>query len=81
MDIYSDSEDDKIDFIPIGFLDDDATKQKQEIYGVPIIGTLADLPRVLNGLGIAIVSTNKGVLSDRQCREQKVGGEFLCTVS
>jgi len=38
------------------------------------------LPRVLNGLGIAIVSTNKGVLSDRQCREQRVGGEVLCTV-
>jgi len=38
------------------------------------------LPRVLNGLGIAIVSTNKGVLSDRECRRQKVGGEVLCTV-
>jgi len=40
-----------------------------------------ELPNVLNGLGIAIVSTNKGVLSDRQCREQNVGGELLCTVS
>ena len=39
-----------------------------------------DLPRVLDGLGIAVVSTNKGVLSDRVCREQKVGGEVLCTV-
>ena len=39
-----------------------------------------DLPRILNGLGIAVVSTNKGVLSDRECREQKVGGEVLCTV-
>lgn len=39
-----------------------------------------DLPRVLDGLGIAIVTTNKGVLSDRACREQKVGGEVLCTV-
>ena len=38
---------DKIDFIPIGFLDDDFAKQKQEIYGVPIIGKLDDLPRVL----------------------------------
>jgi len=38
------------------------------------------LPRVLDGLGIAIVSTPKGVLSDRACREQKVGGELLCTV-
>ena len=39
------------------------------------------LPKVLNGLGIAIVSTNRGVLSDRQCKEMKVGGELLCTVS
>lgn len=41
---------------------------------------IADLPRVLDGLGIAIVSTNKGVLSDRSCREQKLGGEVLCRV-
>lgn len=39
-----------------------------------------DLPRVLDGLGIAIVSTPNGVLSDRACREQNVGGELLCTV-
>ena len=39
-----------------------------------------DLPKVLNGMGIAIVSTSKGVLSDRQCREQKLGGEVLCSV-
>ena len=40
-----------------------------------------DLPRVLNGLGIAIVSTSQGVLSDRQCREKRISGELLCTVS
>jgi small subunit ribosomal protein S8 len=39
-----------------------------------------DLPRVLDGLGVAIVSTSKGVLSDRKCRELNVGGELLCTV-
>lgn len=39
-----------------------------------------EMPRVLNGLGIAIVSTNRGVLSDRQCKEMKVGGELICTV-
>ena len=38
------------------------------------------LPRVLNGLGIAVVSTNQGVLSDRQCRERRIGGEVICTV-
>ena len=38
------------------------------------------LGRIRDGLGIAVVSTSKGVLSDRQCREQRVGGEVLCTV-
>lgn len=38
------------------------------------------LPRVLDGLGIAVVSTSQGVLSDRQCKKKKVGGEVLCTV-
>ncbi len=39
-----------------------------------------DLPRPLAGLGICIVSTPKGVLSDRQARQENVGGELLCTV-
>jgi len=39
-----------------------------------------DLPRPLAGLGVAIVSTSHGVMSDRQAREQHVGGEWLCTV-
>jgi len=39
-----------------------------------------DLPRPLGGLGIAILTTPRGVLSDRQCRMEKVGGEHLCTV-
>ena len=39
------------------------------------------LPKVLGGLGVAIVSTSKGVMSDRQAREQGIGGEVLCIVS
>lgn len=39
-----------------------------------------ELPRVLDGLGVAVVSTSQGVLSDRECRRRKVGGELLCTV-
>jgi small subunit ribosomal protein S8 len=39
-----------------------------------------DLPRIRNGLGIAIVSTPKGVLSDAEAREQNAGGEVLCQV-
>jgi small subunit ribosomal protein S8 len=42
---------------------------------------VSDLPKVLNGLGIAVVSTSKGVMSDRRARESGVGGELLCTVS
>ena len=40
-----------------------------------------ELPRVLNGLGIAIVSTSKGVMTDKEARSQHVGGEVLCYVS
>ena len=38
------------------------------------------LPPVLDGLGISIVSTSKGIMSDRQARTQRLGGELLCTV-
>ena len=39
-----------------------------------------DLPRVLNGLGIAIISTSQGVMTDKEARELNVGGEVLCYV-
>jgi small subunit ribosomal protein S8 len=39
-----------------------------------------DLPKVEAGLGIAIISTSKGVMTDRQARKENVGGEVLCTV-
>jgi small subunit ribosomal protein S8 len=38
-----------------------------------------DLPRPLNGMGISVVTTSVGVLSDRECRQRNVGGEVLCT--
>jgi small subunit ribosomal protein S8 len=40
----------------------------------------SDMPRVLNGLGIAIVSTSKGVMTNKQARQENVGGEVLCYV-
>ncbi|MEN8126909.1 MAG: 30S ribosomal protein S8 [Planctomycetota bacterium] len=63
--------------------------------GNPVIGTIQrvskpgcrvysgkeGLPRVMGGLGVAIVSTSKGVMSDRKCRQENVGGELICTVS
>lgn len=40
----------------------------------------ADMPRVMNGLGIAIVSTSKGVITDKEAKRENVGGEILCYV-
>ncbi|TVR41460.1 MAG: 30S ribosomal protein S8 [Bacteroidia bacterium] len=44
------------------------------------VGT-KDLPRVLNGLGVAIVSTSKGLMTDKEARQLKIGGEIICYVS
>lgn len=40
-----------------------------------------NLPRVLNGLGVAILSTSQGVMSDKEARKLKIGGEVLCYIS
>jgi small subunit ribosomal protein S8 len=42
--------------------------------------TVAEIPRVRNGLGVAILSTSRGVMTDRQAREEKVGGELLAII-
>lgn len=39
-----------------------------------------NIPKVLDGLGISIVSTPKGIMSDRECRKLRLGGEIICTV-
>lgn len=49
--------------------------------GLRIYKAKQDLPKVMGGLGVAIVSTNKGVMSDRAARAAEVGGEVLCYVS
>lgn len=48
--------------------------------GLRRYSSVEDLPRVLNGLGIAILSTSKGVISDKEARNLNVGGEVLCYV-
>ena len=48
--------------------------------GRRVYSSVEDLPKVLGGLGIAIVTTPKGVLTDKECRKQSVGGEVLCYV-
>ena len=49
--------------------------------GLRIYKGCDDIPRVMNGLGVAIVSTPKGVMTDRKARASKVGGEVLCIVA
>lgn len=48
--------------------------------GRRIYKTVKNLPYVRNGAGILIVSTSNGVISDRQCRKQDIGGEIICSV-
>ena len=48
--------------------------------GLRVYSSIEDLPRVNNGLGIAIISTSKGILADYKAREANVGGEVLCNV-
>lgn len=57
------------------------TIKRESKPGRRIYLSVDELPRVLGGMGIAIVSTSKGILSDKSCRDQKVSGEILCTVS
>lgn len=49
--------------------------------GLRIYKACEDIPRVMNGLGIAIVSTPKGVMTDRKARAANMGGEVLCVVA
>lgn len=48
--------------------------------GLRVYSNRKDLPRVLGGIGIAIISTSKGIMTDREARKQGVGGEVLCYV-
>lgn len=48
--------------------------------GLRVYSNRKDLPRVLGGIGIAIISTSSGIMTDREARRQNVGGEVLCYV-
>lgn len=48
--------------------------------GLRIYANSKDMPRVMNGLGVAIVSTSKGIMTDKQARALNIGGEVLCFV-
>ncbi|OIP61992.1 MAG: 30S ribosomal protein S8 [Nitrospirae bacterium CG_4_9_14_3_um_filter_53_35] len=48
--------------------------------GMRVYVKVDEIPNIRNGLGVAILSTPKGVITDRQCRKEHVGGEVLCAV-
>ena len=48
--------------------------------GLRVYKNSADIPRVLNGLGIAVVSTSKGLLTDKEARKGSIGGEVVCYI-
>lgn len=48
--------------------------------GCRLYSGVESLPKPLQGLGIAIISTSRGVMSDRKCRQERVGGEVLCVI-
>ena len=50
------------------------------IHGLRIYASCEDMPKVMNGLGIAIVSTSKGIMTDKKARRENVGGEILAFV-
>ena len=73
--------------IKIALKYDDASKkpvirsmQRVSTPGLRQYKGFGELPRVLSGLGIAIVSTSKGIMTDKEARTQKLGGEVLCEV-
>lgn len=84
---YKFEEDDKQGIIKIALKYNPSTKvpaitklQRASRPGLRKYSGAVEMPRVLNGLGIAIVSTSKGVITDKEARKQNVGGEVLCYV-
>ena len=69
--------------IELKYFDDQPVIKKIERVSKPgrrVYAGVDKMPRVSNGLGVAILSTPKGVMADHSAREQNVGGEVLCTV-
>jgi len=70
-------------YLKYGPLGEDVVRQVDRVSrpGCRVYKGVTELPRPINGLGISIISTSRGVLSDRECREKTVGGEVLCVVN
>ena len=84
---YKFDDDDKQGIIKIALKYNDESKQSAIVHiekvskpGLRKYTNVSDMPRVLNGLGIAILSTSKGVMTDKQAKRENIGGEVLCYV-
>ena len=84
---YKFEEDDKQGVIKIALKYNQSTKvpaitklERASRPGLRKYSSASEMPRVLNGLGIAIVSTSRGVITDKEARRENVGGEVLCYV-
>jgi small subunit ribosomal protein S8 len=84
---YKFEEDDKQGTIKIALKYNQSTKvpaitkiERASRPGLRKYSGASEMPRVLNGLGIAIVSTSKGVITDKEARRENIGGEVLCYV-
>ena len=69
--------------VTLKYVDGEAVVKGQKRISKPgrrVYSSVESLPKVLGGLGIAIVSTPKGVITDKECRKHSVGGEVLCYV-
>ena len=84
---YKFEEDDKQGVIRIALKYNQSTKvpaitkiDRASRPGLRKYSSASEMPRVLNGLGIAIVSTSRGVITDKEARKENVGGEVLCYV-
>ncbi|ADH86133.1 30S ribosomal protein S8 [Desulfurivibrio alkaliphilus] len=86
IDDFQVSEDDKQGILKITLRYDD--RRQQAITGIKRCSSPGRriyvkhdrIPKVMSGLGVAVLSTSKGVMTDKQAREQKIGGELLCQV-
>ncbi len=66
---------------PVSKLPAITTLQRVSTPGLRQYANARELPRVLNGLGIAIISTSHGVMTDKEARKENIGGEVLCYIS
>jgi small subunit ribosomal protein S8 len=56
------------------------TSKRNNKSGLRIYSNYQEIPKVLGGMGIVIISTSQGILTDREARQKKIGGEILCYV-